>query len=169
MASRGDREEQRRVVNAEKWKLMKQLFASALELPEGEREAFLRHACGGDERLVAELQALLSAHDSTISGLMLPSLSDLRAAGKWEGQRIGPYRVLHRIGSGGMGDVYLAARADDVFSKRVAIEAGANWHRQGTNFSIASATRGKYWRRSITPTLQNCWMEARPTTDCPIS
>lgn len=122
MASRGDREEQRRVVNAEKWELMKQLFASALELPEGEREAFLRHACGGDERLVAELQALLSAHDSTISGLMLPSLSDLRAAGKWEGQRIGPYRVLHRIGSGGMGDVYLAARADDVFSKRVAIK-----------------------------------------------
>jgi len=111
-------------VNAEKWEQMKELFASALALQAGEREAFLRKACGGDGPLFVELQALLSAHDSDPSQSIESSdasESALRAA-KWEGQRIGPYRLLHRIGSGGMGDVYLAARADEAFNKRVAIK-----------------------------------------------
>jgi eukaryotic-like serine/threonine-protein kinase len=124
MAGPGDRKEPGRAVNSEKWEQMKELFASALELPAGEREAFLRQACGGDDSLVAELQALLSAHDSDPSQSMDSSDSSESAAraAKWEGQRIGPYRLLHRIGSGGMGDVYLAARADEAFNKRVAIK-----------------------------------------------
>jgi non-specific serine/threonine protein kinase/serine/threonine-protein kinase len=108
-------------VNAEKWQQMKQIFASALEVQEGEREAFLRNACGGDDPLVAELQAMLSVHESNQSESATP-VGAVRAAGKREGQRIGPYRVIQRIGSGGMGDVYLAARADAAFNKRVAIK-----------------------------------------------
>jgi serine/threonine protein kinase/tetratricopeptide (TPR) repeat protein len=109
-------------VNIERWERLKEVFASALELQEGEREAFLRNACGDDDGLVAEIQALLSAHDSNPSESIELSVSAVRAAGKWEGRRIGPYRVIHRIGSGGMGDVYLAARADDAFNRRVAIK-----------------------------------------------
>jgi D-alanyl-D-alanine carboxypeptidase/D-alanyl-D-alanine-endopeptidase (penicillin-binding protein 4) len=37
-------------------------------------------------------------------------------------RRIGPYRVLRELGHGGMGTVYLAARADDQYQKRVAIK-----------------------------------------------
>jgi serine/threonine protein kinase/tetratricopeptide (TPR) repeat protein len=37
-------------------------------------------------------------------------------------RRIGPYKVLREIGRGGMGTVYLAARADDQYQKRVAIK-----------------------------------------------
>jgi eukaryotic-like serine/threonine-protein kinase len=37
-------------------------------------------------------------------------------------RRIGPYRVLRELGHGGMGVVYLAARADDQYRKRVAIK-----------------------------------------------
>jgi serine/threonine-protein kinase len=37
-------------------------------------------------------------------------------------RRIGPYRVLREIGRGGMGAVYLAARADEQFEKHVAIK-----------------------------------------------
>src|SRR5262249_15349906 len=39
-----------------------------------------------------------------------------------EGRKIGSYRVLREIGRGGMGSVYLAARADDAFQKLVAIK-----------------------------------------------
>ena len=39
-----------------------------------------------------------------------------------EGRRLGAYRITREIGHGGMGSVYLAARADDVFHKEVAIK-----------------------------------------------
>ncbi len=39
------------------------------------------------------------------------------------GDRIGPYRILHTLGSGGMGEVYLAERADAEFEHQVAIKA----------------------------------------------
>jgi len=39
-----------------------------------------------------------------------------------QGQRIGPYRVLHRLGAGGMGAVYLAVRDDEEFQRRVALK-----------------------------------------------
>jgi eukaryotic-like serine/threonine-protein kinase len=39
-----------------------------------------------------------------------------------EGDRIGPYRVLRTLGVGGMGEVFLAERADAEFDQRVAIK-----------------------------------------------
>ncbi|MEA3150130.1 MAG: eukaryotic-like serine/threonine-protein kinase, partial [Gammaproteobacteria bacterium] len=38
------------------------------------------------------------------------------------GDRIGPYRILHTLGVGGMGEVYLAERADAAFEQKVAIK-----------------------------------------------
>src|SRR5258708_12969412 len=38
------------------------------------------------------------------------------------GDRIGPYRVLRTLGAGGMGEVYLAERADAQFEQQVAIK-----------------------------------------------
>jgi serine/threonine protein kinase len=38
------------------------------------------------------------------------------------GDRIGPYRVLRSLGIGGMGEVYLAERADAEFEQQVAIK-----------------------------------------------
>jgi eukaryotic-like serine/threonine-protein kinase len=109
-------------VNPEKWERMKQLFASALDLPPQARREFLRNACGTDDSLFEEVEALIATHESeqsTSSGLAPPVRTPIT---RWDGQRIGPYRILHRIGSGGMGDVYLAVRADDAFNKRVAIK-----------------------------------------------
>ena len=37
-------------------------------------------------------------------------------------RRVGPYRILRELGQGGMGTVYLAARADEQFRKRVALK-----------------------------------------------
>ena len=44
------------------------------------------------------------------------------AAESVAGRRIGPYEVVRKLGSGGMGTVYLAARADEQFEKQVAIK-----------------------------------------------
>ena len=109
-------------MNPEKWEQMKQLFASALDLEPKARREFLRNACRGNDSLFQEVEALIAAHesDSTASnGQATPIRTPIT---RWDGRRIGPYRILHRIGSGGMGDVYLAVRADDTFNKRVAIK-----------------------------------------------
>ena len=54
----------------------------------------------------------------------LPELPNLELNGKDPllGRRIGPYKLLRRIGEGGMGAVYEAARDDDEFRKRVALK-----------------------------------------------
>ena len=51
-------------MNPEKWEQIKQLLGSALEQEPGRRDAFLRAACGSDDALRGELEALLAAYDS---------------------------------------------------------------------------------------------------------
>jgi serine/threonine protein kinase len=105
-------------VNPEKWEQMKGVFASALEREPSERTAFLRIACGDDHALLAEIEGLLHSYESD------KSLPDDERTGNAAAadQRVGSYRLIRQIGVGGMGAVYLAARADDTFNKRVAIK-----------------------------------------------
>jgi serine/threonine protein kinase len=109
-------------VNPEEWEQIKQLLGSALKQEPGQRSAFLRAACGADDTLRGQLEALLAAYDSerSMTADSLPGRS--RNGTEIAGTRIGPYRVIREIGMGGMGAVYLAARADDAFNKRVAIK-----------------------------------------------
>ncbi len=44
------------------------------------------------------------------------------ASQSWTGRRLGPYQLLHLLGSGGMGEVYLAERVDQEFEQKVAIK-----------------------------------------------
>lgn len=44
------------------------------------------------------------------------------ATQSWTGRRLGPYQLLHLLGSGGMGEVYLAERVDQEFEQKVAIK-----------------------------------------------
>jgi serine/threonine protein kinase len=105
---------------------IEQLFDEAVEQPADERESWLREQCDGDEQLFNEVQSLLDAHHRA-SGFLgksaLEQSPDLaNAADPIVGTRIGPYRVLERIGTGGMGSVYLAERDDETFDRRVAIK-----------------------------------------------
>ena len=111
----------------ERWRQIEDLFQGALDREPHRRAAFLDSACAGDACLRHEIESLLSSFErggftetpAFIEGVKLLEESDERSLA---GQNIGPYRVIRRIGQGGMGAVYLAARADQVFHKEVAIK-----------------------------------------------
>ncbi len=60
--------------------------------------------------------------DTTLAGRSPERTSTLRPASSNVERRIGPYRLLRELGHGGMGTVFLAARADEQFEKRVALK-----------------------------------------------
>jgi len=107
----------------ERWKRVQGLFHDALPLSEEEREAFLSRACE-DPALRTEVEALLQAHadPAAVFGQDPEVLAaGLEVAAETSiGRLIGPYRVLRKLGQGGMGAVYLAERPD--IDKQVALK-----------------------------------------------
>ena len=106
------------------------VFSATLEQTDEDREDFLKRECGGDDKLIAEIRQLLAEyeHVKTNDFLSAPALeleaehlgaSD--ADDQRTGQTFGRYRIIERIGAGGMGAIYLAARTDD-FEKQVAVK-----------------------------------------------
>jgi tetratricopeptide (TPR) repeat protein len=110
---------------------LRELFDRAAELSPAERALFLESECAAteDPELVQELRALLAADEAAVQyGAWESSALAHEAAwqspdGAYErGEMIGRYRILERIGSGGMGKVYLAVRADAEYEQKVAIK-----------------------------------------------
>jgi serine/threonine-protein kinase len=98
------------------------LFEAALDVGPDERSDFLRQACGADQALLAEVSALLGAHEvprgileSDPHEIVRPDLIAVRP-----GERIGPYAVIREIGRGGMAGVYLAQ--DDRHGRPLALK-----------------------------------------------
>jgi len=113
-------------MQAERWRQIDAVFQSAVDCAPENRPAFLDSACGGDAELRREVESLLNSHDP---GWTEPSawkdafsVLESRNAKLSEGRRIGAYRIQRELGRGGMGSVYLCARADDEFQKLVAIK-----------------------------------------------
>ena len=103
-------------------------FETLVEKPEEERQARLRALKADDPDLAAAVAGLLEA-DAQASGFLERTGSAFAEAGAGpedatapEGERIGPYRVLTLLGRGGMGEVYLAERADGQFEQKVALK-----------------------------------------------
>ena len=114
-------------MQTERWKQIEEVFQSAIDCPAEERPALLDSACGNDAELRREVESLLEINENngwTGSSAVYDAIKVLgqRSAELSQGRRIGAYRILREIGRGGMGTVYLAARADDEFQKLVAIK-----------------------------------------------
>ena len=109
--------------DAARWSRLEQLFYAALALPAGEWAHFLHRECGDDAALRAEVESLLAFSGKTLQELRKPVDQAAQAlASKEAGQQIGPYRLTRLLGEGGMGQVYLARRADDLYEQEVAIK-----------------------------------------------
>lgn len=107
------------------WRQLEMLFHSAAELPTDERSIYLEEACGGDAELRRRIEMLLAAADKTFGFIEKPlqeAAQNVMASGDTAGRRIGEYVVIRELGSGGMGQVYLARRADGEFEHQVAIK-----------------------------------------------
>ena len=105
--------------------MLEDIFQTAAEMKPELRAEFLTNACGEDDELRKEVESLLSSADQSFDFLAKPIQSAAQALADqptFIGRRIGPYRVLRALGKGGMGTVYLAARADDNYDRQVAIK-----------------------------------------------
>jgi serine/threonine protein kinase/Tfp pilus assembly protein PilF len=109
---------------AEGWKQLESLFYAALEMPADERAEYLEQACQGNAELRARVEDLLASEAVADDFLEAPVAEAARQfhVPVDEGARLGAYRILRSIGEGGMGAVYLAARADDLYRRQVAIK-----------------------------------------------
>jgi serine/threonine protein kinase/tetratricopeptide (TPR) repeat protein len=92
-----------------------EIFADALELPAGERTAYLNQACHGDRLLRANVSALLDGHEAAADFLEKPLvIRPELTPGEEPGDSLGRYTLIRMIGEGGCGVVYLAEQQEPV-------------------------------------------------------
>lgn len=111
-----------------RWTLLQELFSRAVELPEGEREAFVSRETAGDEDLRRELLAMVACDSGQSTGPLTHALGaaldattrDRRRA--MLGKIVGNYKLASVLGHGGTGTVYLGERADRQYSAQVAVK-----------------------------------------------
>ena len=113
-------------------RILDQLLDQALELREDQRAGFVDRCCRKAPRLAFWLDRLLLAsaqQESTLDGdarhmaaSAIAARTDLFPRTLVRGTRLGPWRIIARIGAGGMGEVYHAERADGTFQMQVAIK-----------------------------------------------
>lgn len=111
------------------WARVEALYHEALQLPAGQRRQFLESRCDGDQRVVDVVLRLIGARAAADQRFEKPpAFPPLRADAMEEapsssiGALCGHWRIVRKLGSGGMGDVFLAERADEQFRMTAAVK-----------------------------------------------
>jgi len=115
-------------MNPERWRQVEELYHSALRIPPAQRADFLSTACKDDVELRKEVESLLTFSDSTATlfeqkgldvaakALVSDSGGNNQLDGPSPGSLVGRFRIVEKIGGGGMGIVY---KAEDTKLQRV--------------------------------------------------
>ncbi len=89
----------------ELWEKITEVYGAALELEGRERAEFIERECGDDAVLLREVETLLAAEEAAGDFISTPAIGSIES---WSGQFVAHYQIISQIGSGGMGEVYLA-------------------------------------------------------------
>lgn len=101
-----------------RWERVKRIVADAEEIAPEALHEFLERETAGDEQLRREVEDLLSTTPLALD--LAASHSEMDLDPLPEGAHVGEFRVVRRIGSGGMGAVYLAEQ--EGLGRRVALK-----------------------------------------------
>jgi hypothetical protein len=107
----------------ELWYRAEKLFHAALEQGPAARQTFLDTACGEDAELRRQVDLLVVAHEeagSFFDQVGASDLSETAADGLLVGREFGHYRIMSRLGEGGMGQVELSAARNKSHHRRPA-------------------------------------------------
>lgn len=107
-------------MDAERWQRLSPLLDTLIDLEGEAREARLAALREEDPALAAEIETLLALEDDNADFLSEPLVAPPPMAKP--DTMIGPYKLDRLLGEGGMGQVWLARRADGLYQRRVALK-----------------------------------------------